>query len=1055
MHGNHALPGTRVTPEVLAALHRVVDELGAGAGVLLRITPSGACVVTSSTLGSALGVDDVWGRPGEVGGTGLGPELVTEPERLAELVPAGVLRALTVAPTAAMVAPLGDGTLRIIVLWTGAAAPVDPTRAVQSEAMQRFMALAPLFDAQVRAHEGAMRLRAVAAALDQAIVVTVAGDVRADINAAAALLLGLQPGPVDGEHLSDAMRALCERAVDPEGLAAEVSRLRRSPTAVARGWVWHLHGSPSHLRVTSVPVETAPEGGRVWVFDDISAEVELVENEQRVNRALAASKESYRLLAENVSDVVIMGSPDGTFTWVSPSVTATLGWAPEDLVGRNAPEFVRPDHLEVLEGAMEQVRRGGHQKFMAPIRTAGGSHRWMQMRGGLLLDGGGTVIGWVAALWDVHESHEAKDQLAQSERRYRLLLENTTEVVFQTVDGVVTWVSPAVEEVTGWTPAHIVGTSSRQLWHPDDWERASWAHDDARDGVAAREVLRLVRPDGSHQWMEVVIRPYVEPDGRLGTVGMTYDVSDREGARAAARESEERYRMVAEHANDIVCSYTPDGTIEWIFGSTEVFLGRTAEELVGTRLVDYFVAEDWGDRDVIRMRLGRGEAVQLLARLRHVEQGTRWVHVRAQAVLGPDGSLVSIIGTMRDAQAEVEYREALFASERQARDLLDAYEAARDDAVRASSAKTAFLSRMSHELRTPLNAVLGFAQLLALDPLTPDQDEAVQHIRTGGRHLLDLINEIVDISRIEAGRLSLGMETVDSAAVLAESVELVGPLARQFEVAVAVADTDPAVSDVHADRQRTIQVLLNLMSNAVKYNRPGGSVRVDCRTGAPGEVAFEVSDTGPGIPEELLPRLFEPFDRLGAENSDVEGTGIGLALADALARAMGGRIEVTTEVGSGSTFVLVLRAAHAESTQSRDDGPARDAHPDSRLHVLYIEDNPTNATLMARVVALRPGSRLEVAVDGSQGIAAALHEPPDLVFLDVHLPDLPGEEVLRRLRRLPGCADVPVVVVTADASPSLQRRMVDLGCDGFLTKPLDLDDVLGWIDATATGLGMS
>ncbi len=283
---------------------------------------------------------------------------------------------------------------------------------------------------------------------------------------------------------------------------------------------------------------------------------------------------------------------------------------------------------------MEQVERGENATFEAPILTSGGDYRWMEVRGRLLFDDRGSVVGRVAALWDVHESHEAKEQLARSERRYELLLENTTEVVFQTVDGVVTWVSPAVEGVTGWTPADIVGTSSRQLWHPDDWERASWAHDDARDGMHGREVLRLITPDGSHRWMEVVIRPYVEEDGRPGTVGMVYDVSDREVAQEAARQSEERYRMVAEHASDVVCRYRADGTIEWVFGSTETFLGRTAEEMVGTPLLQYFVVEDWGDRDDIRARLGRGEAVQLLARLRHADgehplgrgasRGRRW-----------------------------------------------------------------------------------------------------------------------------------------------------------------------------------------------------------------------------------------------------------------------------------------------------------------------------------------------------------------------------------------------------------------------------------------------
>jgi len=1448
-----------VTPEVLAALRLIVAELGADAGVLLRVTPSGACVVTSSTLGPALGVDDVWSSAGSLSQADFRPELIADPDRIAALVPAGVLRSLALEPTAALVAPVGEHPLRIVLLWMGALPPVDVSSAMESEAVQRFTALAPLLDAQVRAHESASRLRTVVSALDQAVVVTVAGDVVANINAAAGHLLGLPPGHVDGSTLATAMRALRGRAVDPDALGVEVARLRESPTAVAHDWVWYLHGAPSHLRVTSAPVDTTTEQGRVWVFDDISAEMELVESEQRTAEALAESQERYRLLAENVSDVVIMGTAEGKISWVSPSVTATLGWVAEDLYGHRVSDFVRPDFVDLVVGLQAQVMRGEPAEFEAPFRTAAGGHRWMQLRSKSLLDDRGRVVGRVAGLWDVHAAHEAKEelerserrsalalaesehryrllaenvsdvvmlgtpdgtiswvspsvtaalgwapedlvghraidfvrpevmdrlhamqeqvmrgelsgfeapmrtaagddrwmqvrakpvlddhgdvigrviglwdvqashdareelerqeeranralaeseeryrllaehvsdivllfdvdgvvtwvspsvadvlgwtpdelvgrttqhiahpdhwdgvaakrgrlldgerveyevpvltaggdyrwmniratlfrdehgrpagliagwwdnqaahdareeferkerraalalaeserryrmlaenvsdvvvqgtthgglvwvspsvtqtlgwapedlagssffdlvhpadlagvmaaqpdlnagkavafearlrtaagghrwmnvrvkpvfgpdgtivervanwwdtqarheateQLDRSERRYELLLENSSEVVFQTVDGVVTWVSPAVEEVTGWTPADIIGTNSKQIWHHDDWERASWAHDGARDGTDGREVVRLRTPGGVYLWMEIVIRPYVEEDGRPGTVGMVYDVSDREIAQEAARRSEERYRMVAENASDIVCRYRADGIIEWVFGSTEAFLGRTAQEMVGTPLTDYFVVEDWGDREEIRARLGRGDAVQLLARLRHAEQGTRWVEVRAQAALAPDGSLESIIGTMRDAQAEVDYREALAESERQARDLADAYGAARDEAIRASTAKTAFLSRMSHELRTPLNAVLGFAQLLSLDPLTSEQAEAVHHIRTGGRHLLDLINEIVDISRIEAGRLSLTMQTVDSAAMLAEAAQLVAGLARQYDVTVVAEGAEVPLPAVHADQQRVTQVLLNLTSNAVKYNRPGGSVRVRCCPGAPGEVRFEVSDTGPGIPDHLLPRLFEPFDRLGAENTDVEGTGIGLALADALARAMGGRIEVSTKLLVGSTFTLVLRSAQTLPARAEPVSDSPDARHDSRLRILYIEDNPTNATLMHRVVSLRPGCRLGVATNGADGLAAMLPDPPDLVFLDVHLPDLRGDEVLQRLRRLPGCADVPVVVVTADASPSVRERMSTLGSDGFLTKPLDLTDVLGWIDAAAAG----
>ncbi len=235
-----------MTPEVLAALRRIVAELSADAGVLLRLTPYGECVVTSSTLVSAIGVEDVWSSAGPLSDSNLQPELVTDPDRLAQLVPTGVLHALGVEPPAALVAPVADSALRIVLFWSQAQAPVDVTSAMHSEAMRQFEALAPLLDAQVQARVGEQRLRAVATALDQAIVVTVRGDVRANLNAAAARLLSLQPGPVDGESLSTAMRSLGQRSIDPEALAAEIARVQH----VADGGRARLGVAPEGLPVT-------------------------------------------------------------------------------------------------------------------------------------------------------------------------------------------------------------------------------------------------------------------------------------------------------------------------------------------------------------------------------------------------------------------------------------------------------------------------------------------------------------------------------------------------------------------------------------------------------------------------------------------------------------------------------------------------------------------------------------------------------------------------------------------------------------------------------------
>ncbi|MHB0927849.1 MAG: ATP-binding response regulator [Candidatus Nanopelagicales bacterium] len=389
---------------------------------------------------------------------------------------------------------------------------------------------------------------------------------------------------------------------------------------------------------------------------------------------------------------------------------------------------------------------------------------------------------------------------------------------------------------------------------------------------------------------------------------------------------------------------------------------------------------------------------------------------------------------------------ALVKSEREARLLAAQFEIASREAAEANLAKTAFLSRISHELRTPLNAILGFAQLLAMDPLTEDQREAVQHIRTGGKHLLELINEILDISRIEAGRLSLSMERVDVSNALTEALDLVRPLAITAGVKLAELAAVTDAESVWADRQRVIQIVLNLLTNAVKYNRVGGSITVTCERLPDGMIAIRVHDTGHGISEEYLSRLFQPFDRLGAEISSIEGTGIGLTLSEGLARAMSGRIEVESVVGVGSVFSLLLPSATLPETQTVATPLPSILMPGRRVQIQYIEDNPANLLLMTRIVALREGATLRTASGGRTGLAMVLADPPDLLLLDVHLQDLRGDEVLRQLRADPRTVDLPIVVITADASAQLRQRMMVLGASGFLTKPIEVREVLRWID---------
>jgi signal transduction histidine kinase/CheY-like chemotaxis protein len=369
------------------------------------------------------------------------------------------------------------------------------------------------------------------------------------------------------------------------------------------------------------------------------------------------------------------------------------------------------------------------------------------------------------------------------------------------------------------------------------------------------------------------------------------------------------------------------------------------------------------------------------------------------------------------------------------------------------------LRRMSHELRTPLNAILGFAQLLELDELRDDQRESLGHILSAARHLLALINEVLDIAAIEAGRLPLSVEPVALADVVGEAVSLIRPLADQHNVLLVGDSTTICDQHVLADRQRLKQILLNLLSNAVKYNREGGSVRLYCEP-APGErFRIKVADNGPGIAPEALERLFVPFERLTAEFSGVEGTGLGLPLSQRLAHAMGGTLELTTAIDQGSTFWVELPVAErpelpADEPETEDAADEAPEHPATRITVLYIEDNLSNLQLVdrvvsRRVVSRRPGVTLISAMRPMLGLDLAREHDPDLVLLDLHLPDMPGEEVLRRLRGDPKTAEIPVVILSADARPSLIKRLLGSGARAFLTKPLDVAELLALLDQVA------
>jgi len=517
--------------------------------------------------------------------------------------------------------------------------------------------------------------------------------------------------------------------------------------------------------------------------------------------------------------------------------------------------------------------------------------------------------------------------------------------------------------------------------------------------------------------------------------------------QALAERRDAPYRLIFNRAGIGMARLSLSGNILEANQRFAEIVGRQAADLIGLHADDITHPEDVvpSRAHIEGVLAGRHEGFQTEKRYVRPDGQAVWAAINVVLLREDNGRPRELVAVIEDISERQRMQEAMSSARA---------------AERASKAKTEFLSRMSHELRTPLNAMLGFAQLLRVDPRHPlhdDQRTKVAHIERAGAHLLAMLTDVLDLSRIEAGSLPMSIEPLAVTDVIEAALAMTSTQATDAGVQLLATPPEAGLR-VRADQLRLRQVLVNLLSNAIKYNRRSGQVLVEAM-GLDGEVVISVSDTGRGMDAQQLAHLFEPFNRLGAERTPIEGTGIGLVIVKRLVDLMQGRIEVSSQPGEGTRFRIWLpRAAREAEPVDHDAGQrvrtnfgALDTGVDATLTLLYAEDNAINVELLRQVMRMRPQWHLDIARDGHAAIAMARAEPPDLLLLDMHLGDMSGLDVSDALMMDAHTAMIPRVALSADVMPDQIAEARQRGFIEYLTKPLDVSRLLHLLDCCARG----
>ena len=726
-------------------------------------------------------------------------------------------------------------------------------------------------------------------------------------------------------------------------------------------------------------------------------------------------------------DAIFTMAADGTAVEVNDAACAMFGVRREQIIGRDLHELLTPpQNRDQARAGLRHMQRTGRSGVAGRVRDEVGYRAdGTQFPIEISVSGvrGSEPAVFVGVVRDITERKAAEREL---ERLAQAAEHSTDAVISYDLDGRICRWSAGAEAVLGFGAQEVMGLSVPELnalaGEPEDVERRS---SEVVGRVIAGETLRYDarrrQKDGTTIDLQTTLIPWREDGRTVGFTSTTVDITERKRAERAREQALAALQEAQRLAR--LGSWTWDPQCDEATWSEQMYALFGRDPTLGPAVGEAFFAYvHHKDRERLATgyaeMFGGGAGFELNYRIVAGDGTERTLQVFGHADPEHPGCY---LGTVQDVSAQRRGEQA----------------------QAANQAKSDFLSRMSHELRTPLNAISGFGQLLAMDDLEPDQAENINYVLKAANHMLALVNDVLDFSRVEAGQLKVSPEAVALLDLVRDAVELMEPLAEAGEMKLALDASGLAKGEhVHADAQRFKQVLLNLLSNAIKYNRPGGHVDITFETLESGRVRTSVADTGIGIRPEHMAHLFEPFERLGAEQSTVEGTGLGLALSKRLIETMGGTIDARSTHGVGSVFAIELdgiappQTEHAEASEQPGSEPLGET-PRS-LRILYIDDNVSNVKLVQRILDRHQKVELIPAMQGSIGLELAHQHHPALILLDLHLPDIQGEEVLKRLKADPETTDIPVIVLTGDATPGLAERLARLGTSDLLLKPFDV-----------------